>query len=370
VRSLRLRRAGPDPTQTLLLQAMLRQDEQALVAYRAWLERVDVTDLPPDTARMLPWLHSNLVRLGHEDEHTSTLALAHRQSWVRNTRLLHAAESVLEAWSSAGIETMLLKGAALVADGSVTDSGVRPMADADVLFPRAQVEEALHLAEDLGWTWGPTRPVGVELAHKQSSPIRDPHGHEIDLHWQSLFDPGQDDALWRRSRPATLRDVGTRVPGTADQVVQTILHALGWHPAPWRWIPDVVALSRRDEHPVEWTDVVGVARERGAAHRVASALEIVDGVVGLPEAKRAIDELRRERLTVRERALQEIRDRDLGSLKLYVISWDHARRSRALGVQESRLEHVYAELGVQGPVQVVGDLVGRGVRKLRRGPAA
>ncbi len=363
----RLGVTAPSAAHVLLLRATVLDGDAGRSAYRQWIARHDLTLLDEHSYELLPALFRNLERLGVEDEHTGRLRGIWRHAWVGNNKLFFAASDALAALAQAGIPTMLLKGSALVADGSAADTGARPMADVDVLVPYDAGPAAHRVLVAAGWQMLKPRAFGVAYAVGHSEPFADAQGREFDLHWEALFDPGPDAGLWQRARPATLRHQPTSIPSPADQLIITCLHAVGWHGKPIRWLADAAVLLSRYEDELVWDDVVLEARGRRAAHRMASQLELVAELLGCPVPARVITQLRAEPLPLVERVMQRATELPHGGARVFLISWDHSRRAAQLPVprREPALAWALAEYRASSVRELAATYVRRAARRAR-----
>ncbi|HRZ75856.1 MAG TPA: nucleotidyltransferase family protein [Bacteroidales bacterium] len=237
----------PDPAQLLLLKAALCEGEEAILAWQAWQQAFDLKDpLDAGSYRTLPLLYRNLSRVLPQEPLLPKLKAAYRQSWYRNQQVLHRGLPALRLLRGAGIEVMLLKGAAL---GPLWygDAGVRPMADLDVMVCPADACRALDLLKEAGWT--PEEPGAVEynLRYGRAMGLRDAEGWELDLHWHALFEGLRHEGvdLWRNAAPMELQDLTVKVPEHAMMLVHVMVHGLRWNPEPpIRWIPDSLQVMR------------------------------------------------------------------------------------------------------------------------------
>lgn len=357
--ALVLRTARPAPHQAALLRAAFLDDEGA---FRQWESVRSSSD--PLERQFLPALFRSVERNAWETDRFDALQQDWRESWAMNVRQLHAVAKGLEALSSKGIDSLLLKGAALVADGSTPDLGTRVMSDVDALVPFARATDAATALTEAGWRMLSSRTFDEERTRGHSVSFLDADNHQVDLHWRALFDPADDSAVLRRRVPAELVGQPTFVPSPADQLVLTCLHGIGWHGAPLRWIADSTQLLR--QHPdLDWDVVVSEARARRSAHRIASQLEVLQDVMGLPVPGHVVPELRSERLTLTERAVQRAKDSSHWGNTIYVCSWDHARRSRALGQREPVMSFAMIDLGLTSRRQLARRMVTRPFRHLR-----
>ena len=138
----------PSPTQELLLDAALARGDRALAAWRAWAAegRLDRTDRV--SRRLLPFVYGNLSAQGLDDPLLGRLREFYLATWKRAQDLLRALERALRVLNAAGIETLLLKGAAL-APFYYDDEGVRWLGDLDVLVPTLNALRSGAVAAEL-----------------------------------------------------------------------------------------------------------------------------------------------------------------------------------------------------------------------------
>lgn len=362
----RLRAARPRPADVDLLRAAVLDGEPARAAYRRWVAAADLARLDDESDELLPRLFRNLERLGVRDANEPRLRGIWRHAWVHNNKLVHAVAPALAALRDAGVPTLLLKGSAALADGALRDTGVRPMADVDVLVPRERVFAAAAALGGVGWHPANPRPLGTEFPVRQSAPFAAGAEWQLDLHWEALFDPGADDGLWARARPAVLGTQPTAVPAPSDQLLVTCLHAGGWHGKPIRWLADAATLLARHPDP-GWDDLVAEAAARGAGHRLAGQLELLRELLGTPVPPAVLDRLRAAPLPLRERVLHRATDLPHGGVKVFLTSWDHARRARDLpGRDRPRaLAWALAEYEVTSVPQLARLYVRRSARRAR-----
>ena len=99
--------------QELLLQSALGNNEVALPAWERW-KRVALFDkLDVGSRRLLPLVYHNLQRCEFKDEFTVKLKNEHRRAFRDNQLLFNKSEQILSTFHHAGIQTLILKGAAL-----------------------------------------------------------------------------------------------------------------------------------------------------------------------------------------------------------------------------------------------------------------
>ena len=227
-------------------------------------------------------MHRNLFGDDAASADRRFLQWLHRGVWAENMRRLDSAAHVLARLGAAGIETMLLKGAALTVT-MYADAGLRPMVDVDVLVRPAAAAAAMRVLQSHGWTpvgWAPfCRAPEKTVAVRHSHGFSRGTGEQIDLHWHVLWTAcGEDDdaGFWHRARPAVVNGVATRVLAPCDQLLQACVLGGRWEaPVNLRWAADAVAVlsATGADARVDWTVLVEEARARHVAPVVASGLE-------------------------------------------------------------------------------------------------
>ncbi|MEI7781219.1 MAG: nucleotidyltransferase family protein, partial [Planctomycetota bacterium] len=140
----------PTDRQRLLMAAcLLADDRDARLAWDAWLAAEPLFGSDAASNHLLPLM---LVRLeawgGFEAEQRQIVGLV-RYYWLFQQLLKRGLESALSTFADAGIDTLLLKGAALAA-GTYRD-GHRPMNDLDLLVRRDQAAAAIAALVAAGW---------------------------------------------------------------------------------------------------------------------------------------------------------------------------------------------------------------------------
>jgi hypothetical protein len=218
---------------------------------------------------------------------------------VRNERLLHGGWPVLHRLADAGIEVILLKGAALLAAG-YGDLGLRYMADIDILVPTAERSRAIALLGACGFRpEGGLSPDAVDTLMPPTTPgygFRNDGGQAIDLHWNALHQSRQPDAdadFWAASRPMTFRDLPVRVLDPADRLLHALAHGLRWNQVPpLRWVLDAALILTGDDAP-DMRRLVEQARRRRLAVPVRRGLDYLRRRFAMPVPDDALRALAR-----------------------------------------------------------------------------
>jgi putative nucleotidyltransferase-like protein len=286
-----LRRRGQlSEEQLLALRAALLPGEQAESAFRDWRGLVDFDSTDTPTYRLLPLIYRNLEAQLGTDPVVGRMRGIYRRTWVLNAIQLEEGERALAALSDREIPTMVLKGAAMVARWT-GDSGVRMMADFDLLVPRDRALEALAKLLEDGWEPVVGRAGSLteaDLDDEHAILLRSDRRGELDLHWRGLMHAGgdaSDRGLWGRAEPVRLGEVRTHVPSPEDHVHHACSHATTWS-AGGRvdWIADSALIVNAVGPRFDWGRVVDLARlDRStvAVRALTEALgEVFDETVG------------------------------------------------------------------------------------------
>ena len=233
-------------------------------------ESLDPDALDPASRRLLPLLWRNLSRLGIRDPVLASCRGVHRYHWSRNQILFRRGAAVLNALAAAGIETLLLKGAALVTE-YYGDPGLRPMEDFDVAVPAAAAAQAVDVLERNGWVT--PYPITTSFRRiKHAAPFTDANGVSCDLHWNVLEECAEASAdLWRAAREIEFQGQRTRALSPADQLLHVSIHGGRWAPeSNIRWVADSMVILRAGG--VDWRRLADQAARHAFVLRMRDAL--------------------------------------------------------------------------------------------------
>jgi len=258
----------PSPRQELLLRASLLKGDAATDAWNSWKSGIDMETLDHESHQMLPILYRNLTVHGISDPLVSTLKGTHRKTWYRNQVLLNSMKGIVKMFNDSGIETMILKGAALTLC-CYKDYGLRPMDDMDILIPVRRAGEGIRLLENQGWFQAhPSRKVyeeGYYSCHNGCH-FENREGHQLDLHWHLLHEgcyATADDPFWAESLPVQLdENLFTKRLCPTHQLYHIIVHAMRRNPRPiLRWVADArVVLGQPGQ--IDWDRFLSEATSR------------------------------------------------------------------------------------------------------------
>lgn len=257
----------PTDRQQLLIAACLLADEHdARHAWDAWRAEGPLLGSDAASNHLLPLMLARLEAWGGFEEDRRQIVGLVRYYWLFQQLLKRGLESALGTLADAGIDTLLLKGAALSA-GTYRD-GHRPMNDLDLLVRRDQADAAIAALASAGWT--PRFPdPGRFIRVVHACCFGHPSGIELDLHVSPFHErplaAGDFITIAAAGEPVL---VGTRpavVPCPADQFLFTCAHGMRHADvAPFRWLVDACLVLRRHADRFEWNRL----REQATLHRL------------------------------------------------------------------------------------------------------
>ena len=186
--------------------------------------------------------------------------------------LRHPLAELLRASAAAGLELIVLKGAAL-AETVYPRPSLRPYGDIDILVRLEDAPRAGVLLSALGYVpeasaWA-TLSAGQTcqanfFRHAERGPV------VVELHTDLLNNAllqsrvRLDHAgLWRRSRPALLAGAEARVLGPEDQILHLCLHLAGHYFDAPQSLQDIAQVCAGQ--PVDWPLFESLCRDAGAA---------------------------------------------------------------------------------------------------------
>lgn len=361
----------PTHQQGLLLRAALLQGEDALAAWEEWKAGVDIQRLDVGSYRLLPLLYRNLSLHGVNDPLMATFKGVYRNTWCKNQLLFNKVSSVLRAFHEAGIQTMLLKGAALTIN-YYRDYGLRPMSDFDILVPTTQASAAIKVLKKLGWESAFEQPDKyLNLLHGTSFKHR--AGNEsIDLHWHVLHQCLQekdDEDFWKDAISVKIDDLSTHVLNTTDQLFHVCVH--GWRGDIFptiRWVADAMTVINSTPDAIDWHRLVSQAEKRQLVLRLKDTLPILRDLLDAPVPLSIIQDIEKLPIAAIERLEYKNSPgrmrRGFGSLPMIYTSY--VRRSMNDGSFSllGLARYLQDCLGLEHLWQLPFDVIKRGIRRI------
>ena len=198
-------------------------------------------------------------------------------------------ERTVAALSSAGIEVLLVKGAAL-ASFVYRDPCDRNMSDLDLVLPADRIREGADIAGRIGWSIdGMELKAALYEEHHHLPPMSDTLGLDIRLEIHSDVLPHGHplrfgvSEMWSRAVKRPLGQATVLVPSTEDLLLHSCVH-LGWshemRGGAWRTFRDVSELIAQPSFSPE--RFFSIARERTVAGSCYWTLRLASLLSGAP----------------------------------------------------------------------------------------
>ncbi len=252
-------RFWPNPVQYQLLSTCLLRDKSAAVAaWRGWKSRIDLDDLDFASFRIMSLVYRRLLELEIQDVDMGRIKGIYRFQWTKNKLAFRGKADLLQAFAAAGIETMLLKGAAL-SQMVYSDPSARTMHDLDFLVHLFDARKAMDLLRARGWVPQHFDPeAAIEYLHACS--FLHPEFGEVDLHWhimRSRCQVDRDERLWAAAIDCKFEDAPTKVLCPADLFLHACEHSLhNSSSSSLQWIVDACFILRHSRQPMDWNRLV------------------------------------------------------------------------------------------------------------------
>ena len=259
----------PSDEQLLIIRAALLPGPEGQQARSAWLENAKIERLGKASRRLLPLLYDRFKTDGVNHSLLPMLKGVKRHTWYRNQLLFRCASEAIGTLAERGIESMVIKGAA-IATTYYHDASLRPMEDADLLVRYEDAPAAVALLRKKGWAPLDQRACIPAFFHKiykyeHAMHLRHPSGQDLDLHWNLLplcFGSEENEDFWAASRPALFNTRTVRTLDPADQLLHICVHGAAWDPlSPIRWIADAVVVIRATPN-LNWERLLRQAKQR------------------------------------------------------------------------------------------------------------
>ena len=214
-----------------------------------------------------------------------TLRSAYYGTLARNLVLFDTLERALASLMDAGIDVVLLKGAALI-QSVYGDPALRVMDDLDLLVRHRDARKAIDVLVEGGFErWSAELCPGymVDFGDQVALRHREPRRGTIDLKWYLLnpltWQPQLSlDWFWASTSLVQVGDAEARVFDPEAQVIHLCCHI-------WKhrlrgeyrlaWLHDIAETLTRHRERIDWDDLLLQARKQGLLESVWQALKLV-----------------------------------------------------------------------------------------------
>lgn len=298
---------SPFPTkeQEFLLKAALYKNEEALDAWNIWKQTADFDGyMDQGSFRLLPLLYKNLLEHKVKDPLMNKLKGVYRQAWYKNHKLLYDAANVILFLQKSGIQILLLKGAAL---GKLyyKDTGVRPMADIDILVPFSKARITIDILKNSGWEPEFEAYIEYNLHYGRSMQFTDDAGFELDLHWHPFFESHRDNTekyFWDEAIQLKIGDVSTLSLCPADMLLHTFIHGINWNKEPpIRWIADAFFIINAEDLLIDWERFILQVKKYKVVLQTREAMNYLIKKFNVAVPEEVMNELSQIKITLAEK---------------------------------------------------------------------
>jgi hypothetical protein len=266
----------PTPAEQSILEACFAKDERARTALERLPSLDKLREVDPAAQQLLPLLCRRWSASELPAEIAEYGPRLHLALWRQNRLRLAGAQAIARGLQARSIETLWLKGAALLT-GVYKDAGLRGMADVDFLVREQDAERAIEflladgwLAED-GFSTADILRLRRVLHGWQFERGAGDEKETCDLHWRPVvrcYSPQVTEMFWNGAREV----VGLRIPCATDQVFHVCAHGFEWSgSSKIRWIPDALMLLRSGQ-PMDGERLCALARSSSMTLRLSMML--------------------------------------------------------------------------------------------------
>lgn len=244
------------------------------------------TDVVAQQPRLAPLFHYRLRESGIEWPAEAVLAETARRVWGSNQMRMFRGTEIHTALETAGIDSLFLKGLALLP--LYPAETTRPMHDIDILVRDSDFDEAVAVLSQQGWSL-PLPITEMTRRYDHAGTLVNRDGDELDLHWRlapGAFSTKAADGPWDTSQLIPLAGRSIKVLGPTHQLYHVISHGLEWRKDPsLQWIPDATFLVESAGDAIDWEQLLSLAdsNHRGVAVREGLCLLAKGLAVAVPD---------------------------------------------------------------------------------------
>ncbi|HEX4298230.1 MAG TPA: nucleotidyltransferase family protein [Devosia sp.] len=282
--------AWPTGGRDLLLQAAIVADPAAAAAaFHRWYATHDFDGVTFSEQRLLVSISVRLPEGILEPGERNRLLGVERALWTRAMLSFRASAPAFGDLAAAGIDSMILKGAAWSAIALSNLRG-RYTDDLDILVRPADFQRAWEVLQAAGWNsrFGATITgrTGVNLHLGDFGRL---DLHRFAYHQMVLSEPRREE-LWERSEIHRFFGHDVRIPSATNRLLMAIAHGGRDGHSHSDWLVDSAHLIRGGS--VDWDLFVARSRERGLDPPAAIALGYLAGPLGVAVPAEVLQALR------------------------------------------------------------------------------
>ena len=278
----------PRPHQRRLIEAALLGGDDAVGAWRSWRAQNAPDTVDRASQRLLPLVYRNLRDNGVPESELRELKGCYERTRDESEGRLRAARPMVAALVDAGIDVLILKGAAL-ARFYAGDLGLRPMRDIDLLVHPRDAGRTVAVLSGFGY-----EPSGLGVECLTRFAFRRIHARslvapglpELDLHWHALHDscqPAADDDFWQGAVPLDFEGIAVKALNAADQLLHVCVHSLQPEKrGNLRWYADAMRILCCETEPIDWQRLLDQAVRRRLILQTRYRLECLRSAVAAP----------------------------------------------------------------------------------------
>lgn len=215
---------------------------------------------------------------------------------ARNMLLYDALSKVLKAFKHAGIDVIVLKGAAL-AETVYRDIGLRPFSDIDILVRKRDLQRVKKKLPELGYVLNEevspekyNEEFGCDLYYAGSVNV-------LEIHWDIVRKTKSDrytrveiEKIWERALPAKIAGVDTLMMSPEDMLLHFCVHLPKHRYNRLIWLCDVLEIIAQTD--IDWEYVIESAESYRIKAYMYYGLHFTDVLLGCDIPERALKALK------------------------------------------------------------------------------
>ncbi|MHB8882561.1 MAG: nucleotidyltransferase domain-containing protein [Thermodesulfovibrionales bacterium] len=216
---------------------------------------------------------------------------------ARNMLLFSGLKKALAALKQAGIPAVLLKGSHL-ALAVYKDIGLRPMSDLDLLLRSSDLEQAVPVLAEAGFTSAGRFFIADQVpVHQHLTPLQNKEGAVLELHWNIsnplASHPIKPEELWARAEAGQVDGMDLLLLCPEDLLIHICLHA-GRHRFNFGLAPlcDIAEILTRHGDTLDWERLCLTARKWQATRTVYLCLLLARDLLGAAVSEALLERFR------------------------------------------------------------------------------